>query len=133
MRQGHAKKGISIFYFLKPFPRFLTPLQQTAFSKQSDKRRNCSKWAISSFATMFSSFWLIGYPFNYRDFLFFDKICLKSSAAELLYEGKGVKKSLPLFDISAEVRLLKSLWRNSRKSQWLKVYWLSTVYNIKVN
>ena len=32
---------------------------------------------------------VIGYPFNYRDFLFFDKIRLKSSAAELLYEGKG--------------------------------------------
>ena len=32
---------------------------------------------------------VIGYPFNYRDFLFFDKTCSKSSAAELLYEGKG--------------------------------------------
>ena len=32
---------------------------------------------------------VIGYPFNYRDFLLFDKICSKSSAAELSYEGKG--------------------------------------------
>ena len=32
---------------------------------------------------------VIGYPFNYRDILFFDKICSKSSAAELSYEGKG--------------------------------------------
>ena len=32
---------------------------------------------------------VIGYPFNYRDFLFFDKIWSKSSAAELSYEGKG--------------------------------------------
>ena len=32
---------------------------------------------------------VIGYPFNYRDVLFFDKICLKSSTAELSYEGKG--------------------------------------------
>ena len=32
---------------------------------------------------------VIGYPFNYRDFLFFDKTCSKSSAAELSYEGKG--------------------------------------------
>ena len=31
---------------------------------------------------------VIGYPFDYRDFLFFDKICSKLSAAELLYEGK---------------------------------------------
>ena len=32
---------------------------------------------------------VIVYPFNYRDFLFFDKICSKSTAAELSYEGKG--------------------------------------------
>ena len=32
---------------------------------------------------------VIGYPFNYGDFLCFDKICSKSSAAELSYEGKG--------------------------------------------
>ena len=32
---------------------------------------------------------VIGYPLNYRDFLFFDKIRSKSSAAELSYEGKG--------------------------------------------
>ena len=32
---------------------------------------------------------VIGYPFNYRDFLCFDKILSKSSAAELSYEGKG--------------------------------------------
>ena len=29
---------------------------------------------------------VIGYSFNYRDFLFFDKICSKSSAAELSYD-----------------------------------------------
>ena len=33
---------------------------------------------------------VISYPFNYRDFLFFNKICSKSSAAELSYEGKGL-------------------------------------------
>ena len=32
---------------------------------------------------------VIGYPLNYRDFLFFDKLCSMSSAAELPYEGKG--------------------------------------------
>ena len=31
----------------------------------------------------------IGYPFNYRDFLFIDIICSKLSAAELSYERKG--------------------------------------------
>ena len=32
---------------------------------------------------------VIGYPFNYRDFLCSDNIRSKSSAAELSYEGKG--------------------------------------------
>ena len=32
---------------------------------------------------------VIGYPLNYGDFLFFDKIRSKSSAAELPYEGMG--------------------------------------------
>ena len=32
---------------------------------------------------------VIGYPFNYRNSLIFDKMCSKSSAAELSYEGKG--------------------------------------------
>ena len=32
---------------------------------------------------------IIGYSFSYRDFPFFDKIALKSFAAELSYEGKG--------------------------------------------
>ena len=36
----------------------------------------------------------IGYQFNYRDFLFFDKICSKSSAAELSYEGKDLNKKI---------------------------------------
>ena len=31
----------------------------------------------------------IGYPCNYSNFPFFDKICSNSSAAELSYEGKG--------------------------------------------
>ena len=32
---------------------------------------------------------VIGNPFNYGEILCFDKIRSKSSAAELLYEGKG--------------------------------------------
>ena len=32
---------------------------------------------------------VMGYPFNYEDFLSFNKICSKSSAAELSYEGNG--------------------------------------------
>ena len=31
----------------------------------------------------------VGYTFSFRDFLIFEKICSKSSAAELSYAGKG--------------------------------------------
>ena len=41
--------------------RFLTPLQQMACSKYGDKRRNCSKRAISPFVTMFSTLFNFGY------------------------------------------------------------------------
>ena len=57
------------------------------FLKHSDKKKkNYSKQAISPFATMFSLI-VIAYPFNYRDFLIFDKEC--SKCCELSYEGKG--------------------------------------------
>ena len=45
------------FYHMTPFPsykRFLMPVQQTAFWKRSDKKRNCSKQAISPFASVFN-------------------------------------------------------------------------------
>ena len=42
---------------------------------------------------------VIGYPFNYRDFLLFDKICPKSSAAELSYEEKGLTKVTTNFSV----------------------------------
>ena len=63
-------------------------LIMTKSGKHCGKRRNCSKRAISPFATIFSLL-VIGYPVNYRDFLFFDKIFSKSSAVELAYKGKG--------------------------------------------
>ena len=47
---------------------------------------------------MFST---LGYPFNCRDFPFFDKICSKSSAAELLYEGKGLRKFFHIESLGA--------------------------------
>ena len=41
---------------------------------------------------------VIGYPFNYREFLFVD-ICSKSSAADLLYVGKGYITNLYLWKL----------------------------------
>ena len=42
---------------------------------------------------------VIVYQFNFRYFLYFDKICSKSSAAELSYEGQGVKDDNSLTDL----------------------------------
>ena len=48
------EKSLISLYPLPMYRRFLTPLQQTTLVN-TDKRRNCSKQAISSFATMFST------------------------------------------------------------------------------
>ena len=59
-----------------------------SFGKHCGKRRNCTKRAISPFATMFSTF-SHRLSIQLWRFLCFDKIRSKSSAAELSYEGKG--------------------------------------------
>ena len=82
----------------KPFPsyrHFLIPLQQTAFWKLGDKRRNCSKWAISAFVTMFST------PFNYctfirREFPFFFWYIFKGDCCRLFVCWNGVNTQLYL-------------------------------------
>ena len=45
---------------------------------------------------------VIGYPFNYGDFLFFDKIRSKLSAAEMPYEGKGSRDTMALLFYKSE-------------------------------
>ena len=47
---------------------------------------------------------IIGYPFNYGDFPFFDKICSKSSAAEWSYEGKGKRAPSSQISVCHNVR-----------------------------
>ena len=81
-------RNVNLSRWSKLFPsyrRFLTSLQQTAFRKHSDKRRNCSKRAISPFATMFSNLSHIIHSII-EIFFFFDKVCSKSSATECSYE-----------------------------------------------
>ena len=66
VQHDHFPNFTEYFESSKPFPsyrRFLTP--------------QCFPLLV------------IGYSFNYGDFLFFDRICSKSFAAELSYEGKG--------------------------------------------
>ena len=55
---------------------------------------------------------VIGYPFNYRDILFFDKICSKSSAAKLSYEGKKYIQSRLLQNCRMRERANTSMGRN---------------------
>ena len=52
-------------------------------------RQNASAGGKGGKYRRFLTLLVIGYPFNYGYFLCFNKICSKSSAAELLYEGKG--------------------------------------------
>ena len=76
-----------------PFPsykRFLTTLQQTAFWKHSDKRRNFSRREISPFATMFSTHKFISYPFNYTEFRFFWQNLFKVVCCKIVVWGKGI-------------------------------------------
>ena len=69
------------------------PLQQTAFWKHSDKRRNCTELAISPFATMFSTFchrlsiqlWI---------FSMFWQNAFKVVCCRIVVWGKGLTNSL---------------------------------------
>ena len=53
------------------------------FSKHCDKIRNCSYWAISPFATMFSTL-VNNYLLIYRDFLYFFKNVFKVAFSRFL-------------------------------------------------
>ena len=70
---------------------------------------------------------LLGYPFNYRDFLFFDEICSKLSAAELLYEGKGLHFFQLSFSYMTSASSQKKIWHSSTStqpsSQVLRSWW----------
>ena len=71
---------------------------------------------------------VISYPFNYRDFLLFDKICSMSSAAELSYRER-VKIDVELTSLAGFLKYLHSSLRGKKamkfalcpKSPWWKV------------
>ena len=67
----------------------MTPLQQTAFFENIVTKAEIAENKQFLLLPQCFPLLVIGYPFNYRDYPFFDKICSKSSAAELSYEGKG--------------------------------------------
>ena len=71
------------------------PLQQRAFWKHSDKRRNCTKHAISPFATMFSTFRL---SIQLWRFSMFWQNTFKVVCCRIVVWGKGlIKSNLYLF------------------------------------
>ena len=79
--------SLSLPSVFNPFPHidtFWRLCSRQIFENISDKRRNCSKRAISPLPQYFLLL-VKGYPFN---FLFIDKICSKS-ALDSSYEGKG--------------------------------------------
>ena len=74
---------------VNPFPH-TTILQQTTLNVFCQNIKNLHKWMDNLWQKVENIVAKGGYPFNYRDYsLFFDKICSKSSAAELSYKGKG--------------------------------------------
>ena len=75
---------------------FLTPLQQTAFWKHSDKRRNCSKRAISPLATMYSTF-SHRLPFQLLRFSIFWQNMFKVVCFRIVVWGKGLMEIQLLF------------------------------------
>ena len=101
--------------YLQPSPsyrRFLTPLQQTTFWKHTDKRRNCSKRAISPFATMFSNF-SRRLSIQLKRFSIFWKNMFKVFYCRIVVWGKGLTIShiqRPLLRLSS-IHILKILWQ----------------------
>ena len=76
----------------KPFPssrHILTTLQQTSFENIVTKEEIACFEQLFSFLTMFKLFFS-NYTFIYRDFQCFAWVISKSSAADLLYVGKGL-------------------------------------------
>ena len=81
----------NIVLLINPFPHidaFGRLCSRRLFENIVTKEEIAQKVQFLLFPQCFPLF-VIGYPFNYGDFLCFDKICLKSSAADLSYEGKG--------------------------------------------
>ena len=78
----------------------MTPLQQTAFWKHGDKRRNCSKQAISPFATMFSYFFS-KYTLTYRDFLYFCSHVSKVVCCVFVACGIGLR---PVYNLDTKLQ-----------------------------
>ena len=99
---SRRSKFYSIYSFLtfSQIQLHFDPLQLKTWRHRS-KRRILLMLSNSPFATIFSTpfnpfphvdaFWCFCSRrlFKKKDFLFFDKICSKSSAADLLYERKG--------------------------------------------
>ena len=71
------------------------PLQQTAFWKHGDKKRNCSNRAISPFVTMFQLYSIIVLSLKGR-FKFVSVMFSRSSAAEMSFVGKSQQDKLCL-------------------------------------
>ena len=127
-----------------PFPHidafWHLELQKIAFWKHGNKKRNCSKQAISPFVTMFSNL------FNYCTFIWSELInffgsVFKVVSCRFFVCGKGFSKQLnQLFKLSNNTGYLQRLFSNfqpwsltlaSKQTvkpafQVIEQYWLST-------
>ena len=75
-------------HLLNPFPHINAFLRRRLFENIVTKEEIAQNEQFLLLPQCFQLL-VIGYPFNYRDFPYFDKVCSKSSAADLLYVGEG--------------------------------------------
>ena len=88
---GSILQLLHLYTLINPFPHidaFRRICSRRLFENIVTKEENAQNKQFLLLKQCFPLF-VIGYPFNYRNFPFFYKICSKSSAAELSYEGKG--------------------------------------------
>ena len=117
-RHSNTLHSSIVGFRLNPFPsykRFLTPLQQTAFWKHSDKRSYFTKRAISPFATMFSTFshrlsiQLLRYSIFCHNM--FKVVCCR-----IVVWGKGLSifRLQTQFRVTAAYDIWNRMWRNEK-------------------
>ena len=108
------RKWIIWLRWFPSYRRFLTPLQQTAFWKQNDKRRNCSKQAISPFITMFSAF-SHRLSIQLWRYSFFWQSMFKVICCRIVVWGKGLTSHQDIY-----ISSLKLIQRKRREKNCLR-------------
>ena len=128
------KLHVLFFYVLTKYVQsrlllFLMPLQPTAYWKHVDKRRNCSKQAISPSVTMIST--LFNYcTFIQRQFPIFFGYDFKVICCRIVECGKGLIRYCGTKDSKLTVWNCQNMWSTSKSdinyslfTKWVNFPW----------